>query len=123
MKIRRSTDNLTTEGINPRTRDIDRGSSVQIIKLISEEDKEVAEAVSRERKNIAKAVDLIVEGLGGGGRLIFLWAGTSGRPAVLEAAECPPTFGTDLSAVEEAGGSVLNLIPECFIFHPHISLP
>ena len=103
MKIRRSTDNLTTEGINPRTRDIDRGSSVQIIKLISEEDKKVAEAVSRERKNIAKAVDLIVEGLGGG-RLIFLGAGTSGRLAFLEAAECPPTFGTDLSAVARLGG-------------------
>jgi len=95
VKKHRKTEHLVTEKINPRTIDIDRYSSLKIIELISGEDKKVAEAVSRERKNIARAVDLIVDGISKGGRLIFAGAGTSGRLGVLEAAECPPTFGTD----------------------------
>jgi len=95
VKRPRRTDYLITERINPRTREIDRYSSLKIIELICEEDKKVAEAVSKERKNIARAVDMIIKGLGNGGRLIFVGAGTSGRLGVLEASECPPTFGTD----------------------------
>lgn len=95
MKNRRRTNNPITERINPRTREIDRYSSLKIIDLISNEDKKIAEAVSKEGKNIARAVDMIEKGLGSGGRLIFMGAGTSGRLGVLEAAECPPTFGTD----------------------------
>lgn len=99
MKSRRRTDNSITETINTRTIEIDRYSPLKIIELISSEDKKIAEAVSKERKNIALAVDMIVNGLGSGGRLIFVGAGTSGRLGVLEAAECPPTFGTDQGMV------------------------
>lgn len=95
MKKRRRTDDLITEGINPRTKDIDKNSTIKIIEEISREDKKIAGAVSKERKNIATAVDLIVNRLGKGGRLIFVGAGTSGRLGVMEAAECPPTFGTN----------------------------
>jgi len=99
VKNHRKTEHSVTEKINPRTRDIDKYSPLKIIELISAEDSRIAEAVSKERKKIARAVDLIVKGLGGGGRLIFAGAGTSGRLGVLEASECPPTFGTDPSMV------------------------
>ena len=106
MKKRRRTDDLITEGINPRTKDIDKNSTIKIIEVISKEDKKIAEAVSKERKNLARAVDLIVNHLGKGGRLIFVGAGTSGRLGVMEAAECPPTFGTDPGLIQGviAGG-------------------
>jgi N-acetylmuramic acid 6-phosphate etherase len=94
VKRRRKTDDLITEAINPKTKDIDKSSAIKIIELISKEDIRVAGVVSKERKNIARAVDLIVNRLASGGRLIFVGAGTSGRLGVMEAAECPPTFGT-----------------------------
>ena len=94
MKKRRTTDDLITEQINPRTKKIDKNSTIKIIETISKEDKRIAQAVSKERKNIASGVDLIANRLGKGGRLIFVGAGTSGRLGVMEAAECPPTFGT-----------------------------
>lgn len=106
MKKRRKTGHLITEKINPRTSGIDECSSLQIIELISKEDKRVADAVAEQKGNIAKAVDLIVDRLSADGRLFFIGAGTSGRLGVMEAAECPPTFGTKPSLIRGiiAGG-------------------
>ena len=97
---------LITERINPKSINIDKYSTLQIIELISEEDKKVAEAVAKQKRNIARAVDLIVGRLRGGGRLFFVGAGTSGRLGVMEAVECPPTFGTHPSLIQGiiAGG-------------------
>lgn len=102
----RKTGHLITEKINPKSFTLDTLSPLEIIELISEEDKTVAEAVEREKINIARAVDLIVDGLSRGGRLLFIGAGTSGRLGVMEAAECPPTFGTRPSLIKGiiAGG-------------------
>ncbi|HEX9831112.1 MAG TPA: N-acetylmuramic acid 6-phosphate etherase [Thermodesulfobacteriota bacterium] len=102
----RKTGHLITEKTNPKSFTLDTLSPLEIIELISEEDKTVAEAVEREKINIARAVDLIVDGLSRGGRLLFIGAGTSGRLGVMEAAECPPTFGTRPSLIKGiiAGG-------------------
>ena len=88
-----------TEETNPKTKDIDRRSTIEIIRLINQEDTTVAEAVSRVLDRIAEAVDLIVERLGSGGRLIYVGTGTSGRLGVLDASECPPTFGVSADLV------------------------
>jgi len=88
-----------TEETNPKTKDIDRRSTIEIIQLINQEDTAVAEAVSRVLDRIAEAVDLIVERLGSGGRLIYVGTGTSGRLGVLDASECPPTFGVSADLV------------------------
>jgi N-acetylmuramic acid 6-phosphate etherase len=90
---------LITEQRNPSTRDIDRLSTREILTAINNEDKLVAHAVERELHHIAEAVEIIVEQLTRGGRLIYVGAGTSGRLGVLDATECPPTFGTDPSQV------------------------
>jgi len=97
---------LITEQRNAATMDIDAKSTEEIIKLINEEDKKVACAVEREIPYIVKAVELIVESFKKGGRLFYVGAGTSGRLGVLDAAECPPTFGTDPEMVQGiiAGG-------------------
>jgi len=78
----------------------------QIVRLMNREDKKVAAAVRRELPAIARAVDAIVDGVRNGGRLIYVGAGSSGRMAVLDAAECPPTFGTSPKLVQAiiAGG-------------------
>lgn len=86
---------LVTEKINPRSKNIDRLSVPQILRLINREDATVAEAVRKELPYIARAVEMVIAALKGGGRLFYLGAGTSGRLGVLDAAECPPTFGTD----------------------------
>ncbi|MFO0795382.1 MAG: N-acetylmuramic acid 6-phosphate etherase [Candidatus Brocadiaceae bacterium] len=86
---------LITEQRNPRTLTIDNKTTMEIIDSINGEDARVFTAVHREREHIAKAVDLIVDALKEGGRLIYVGAGTSGRLGILDAAECPPTFGTD----------------------------
>ena len=95
-----------TEETNPKTKDIDRRSTIEIIRLINREDTTVAEAVSRVLDRVAEAVDLIVERLGSAGRLIYVGTGTSGRLGVLDASECPPTFGVspDLVRGVIAGG-------------------
>ncbi|MCX5669897.1 MAG: N-acetylmuramic acid 6-phosphate etherase [Planctomycetota bacterium] len=97
---------LTTEKRNARSRNIDRRSTLQVVDIINAEDRKVAAAVGRERRKIARAADLIVEGLRQGGRLVYVGAGTSGRLGVLDAAECPPTYGTPPSRVQGiiAGG-------------------
>ncbi|MEW9671152.1 N-acetylmuramic acid 6-phosphate etherase [Ammoniphilus sp. 3BR4] len=95
-----------TEGRNPNTENLDALSVMEIVKKINEEDKKVALAVEQELESVAKAVELIVESLENGGRLFYFGAGTSGRLGVLDAAECPPTFGTDPGLVQGfmAGG-------------------
>lgn len=82
-----------TEWVNPKTADIDLLPAREIVRLINEEDKTVAESVSRVLPSVAEAAELIAERLGRGGRLFYIGAGTSGRLGVLDAAECPPTFG------------------------------
>ena len=97
---------LTTEKPNPRSRDIDRRSALEIVDIINAEDAEVAPAVGRQRRQIAAAVEIVVEAFRRGGRLFYVGAGTSGRLGVLDAAECPPTFGTRPAQVQGviAGG-------------------
>ena len=97
---------LTTEGRNPRSRDIDLKSTRQIVEIISAEDSLVAPAVAKERDRIAAAVDLVAEAFRQGGRLFYVGAGTSGRLGVLDASECPPTFGAPSAMVQGiiAGG-------------------
>jgi len=96
-----------TERRNPRSRGIDRKSTLEILRVLNGEDARVAVAVRRELPDITRAVDAIVTALRSGGRLIYVGAGTSGRQAVLDAAECPPTFGTSPSMVQAiiAGGA------------------
>jgi len=82
-----------TEQRNPGTERIDVASSLEIVDLINTEDARVAAAVRLEREALARAVDLAVTAFQRGGRLIYVGAGTSGRLGVLDASECPPTFG------------------------------
>ena len=97
---------LPTERADPRSRGLDRLSPAQIAKLMNRADRGAVAAVARAAPPIGRAVALIVRALSGGGRLIFVGAGTSGRLGVLEAAECPPTFGTSPTLVQAviAGG-------------------
>src|SRR5882762_2641126 len=83
-----------TEQRNPRTERIDVASSLEIADLIAAEDALVAPAVHLERERVARAIDLAVAAFQHGGRLLYAGAGTSGRLGVLDASECPPTFGT-----------------------------
>ena len=83
-----------TERRNPNTRDIDVASPVELVDLIAGEDGGVPAAVSAEREAIARAVVFVEDAFRRGGRLLYVGAGTSGRLGVLDAAECPPTFGT-----------------------------
>lgn len=96
-----------TEQRNPRSRGLDRKSTLGILRALNREDARVAPAVRRELPNIARAVDAIVKSLQRGGNLYYVGAGTSGRLAVLDAAECPPTFGTPPRKVRAviAGGA------------------
>jgi N-acetylmuramic acid 6-phosphate etherase len=96
----------TTEKRNRRSENIDQLSTQQIVDLINAEDALVAPAVRKERKAIAAAVDMIVARFRKGGRLFYVGAGTSGRLGVLDASECPPTFGVRPSLVQGiiAGG-------------------
>jgi len=97
---------LPTEQILPAAVDLDRMSSLEIVRLINQEDATVATAVGRVLPQIAHAIDVIVAGLRQGGRLIYVGAGTSGRIGALDASEIPPTFNTDPRTVQYimAGG-------------------
>jgi N-acetylmuramic acid 6-phosphate etherase len=86
--------NLTTEGRNPASENIDTLSALEIVRLMNTEDSRVADAVRREADAIARAMEAIADKLRQGGRLIYLGAGTSGRLGVLDATECPPTFNS-----------------------------
>jgi N-acetylmuramic acid 6-phosphate etherase len=90
---------LVTEQRNPRTRDIDLADATRILQLINDEDRTVAELVRAQIPAIARAVDCAERSLRAGGRIVYIGAGTSGRLGILDAAECPPTFGTDPSQV------------------------
>lgn len=103
----RKTGHLLTERVNPNTLDIDTYSSEQIVETMISEDSVILKAISDQKENISHAVDLMVNSLGNEGRVFFVGAGTSGRLGVLEAAECPPTFGTEPEMIQGiiAGGS------------------
>jgi N-acetylmuramic acid 6-phosphate etherase len=96
----------STEQRNPRSRGLDLKSTREILRIINREDARVPAAVARELPRIVRAVDEISCALGRGGRLIYVGAGTSGRLAALDAAECPPTFGVSPRVVQAvvAGG-------------------
>lgn len=101
---------LTTELPNPRTTALDSMPLVELLATMNAEDAGVAAAVAQAIPQIARAVELIVESRRRGGRLIYIGAGTSGRLGVLDAVECPPTFGID-------PGEVVGIIaggPEAF---------
>ncbi|MFF2890295.1 N-acetylmuramic acid 6-phosphate etherase [Paenibacillus sp. NPDC057967] len=99
---------LTTEGINAETAMIDELTTEQMLKLINQEDATVPTAVAAELPQIAAAVEALHRVLASGGRMFYIGAGTSGRLGVLDASECPPTFGTDPSLVQGhiAGGDI-----------------
>ncbi|HTO91600.1 MAG TPA: N-acetylmuramic acid 6-phosphate etherase [Candidatus Sulfotelmatobacter sp.] len=97
---------LATEQRNPRTLDLDTLDTQALVERISSEDRTVPEAVARELPYVARAVELVVASFREGGRLIYVGAGTSGRLGVLDASECPPTFGSPPEMVQGviAGG-------------------
>ncbi|WP_282941107.1 N-acetylmuramic acid 6-phosphate etherase [Paenibacillus sp. RC67] len=97
---------LTTEMRNTATANLDQLSVIDVLRLMNAEDKKVAFAVEEQLKPIATAVEIIVAGLKQGGRLFYFGAGTSGRLGVLDASECPPTFGTNPAMIQGiiAGG-------------------
>lgn len=86
--------NIATEQINPRTENLDIMSTYESLLLMNEEDAKVPEAIRKEIPQIEKAVEAVIAAFNKGGRLIYIGAGTSGRLGVLDAVECPPTFGT-----------------------------
>ncbi|MFG0262260.1 MAG: hypothetical protein ACF788_07705, partial [Novipirellula sp. JB048] len=91
--------NLTTESRNPRSSKIDTLSALEIVRLMNEQDALIAAAVATQAESIAAAIDVIADRFRGGGRLIYMGAGTSGRLGVLDASECPPTFNTPAEMV------------------------
>src|SRR5437773_4628594 len=99
-------DHRLTEQRNAASRNLDRRTAAEIVRLMNREDHKVAVAVGRELPAIARAVDAIAGAIRKGGRLIYVGAGSSGRMGVLDAAECPPTFGTSPKLVQAliAGG-------------------
>lgn len=99
-------DTRLTEQRNPRSQRIDELEAQDVVDLINAEDRLVADAVGAERESIARALSLVEQSFRAGGRLIYVGAGTSGRLGVLDAAEMPPTYGTDPSLVQGiiAGG-------------------
>lgn len=90
---------LSTEQRNPNTAQIDSVSTLEMVRLINEEDKKVALAVEQVLPEIAQAIDLIAAQFKRGGRLFYIGAGTSGRLGILDASECPPTYGVDFGMV------------------------
>lgn len=98
---------LSTEKTLPGAKNLDRKTSIEIAKIINAEDAKVAGAVKRALPQIARAIDLISAAIQQGGRLIYVGAGTSGRIAALDAAECPPTFNINPKAIQFviAGGT------------------
>src|SRR4029077_7013890 len=100
----------------PASQGIDSLPTAGALEIINAEDRRVAEAVAREIPSIARALDAIVAAIQRGGRLFYIGAGTSGRLGVLDAAECPPTFGADPEMVRGiiAGGlAALTRAQEC----------
>ena len=98
---------LSTEASNPSSEGLDALSSEEVVSLLLEEDRRGLEAALRSKEGIARAASWVAEALDGGGEVLFAGAGTSGRLGILEAAECPPTFGTDPEQIRAviAGGA------------------
>ncbi|MEA2763409.1 MAG: N-acetylmuramic acid 6-phosphate etherase [Gemmatimonadaceae bacterium] len=99
-------DSRETERRNPRTASIDLASPLEIVDMINAEDRRVPDAVATQREQIARAIEFAEATFRSGGRLFYVGAGTSGRLGVLDASECPPTFGTKPEMVQGiiAGG-------------------
>ncbi|MDZ7266224.1 MAG: N-acetylmuramic acid 6-phosphate etherase [candidate division KSB1 bacterium] len=97
---------LITETRNPRTMDIDAKDTLEILHLINQEDRLIPDIVAQEIPYIAQAVEIVVAAFKNGGRLFYIGAGTSGRLGILDASECPPTYGTDPEMIQGiiAGG-------------------
>jgi N-acetylmuramic acid 6-phosphate etherase len=97
---------LSTERRNPKSAALDTRSTKEVVALVLDADVEALTAARRRTAAVARAAALLARALESGGRVVLVGAGTSGRLAVLEAAECPPTFGTDPSRIEAviAGG-------------------
>lgn len=97
---------LTTEKTNKNSRHLDRMTTREIVRVINDEDKTVPFAVERELDDISRAIDLIADRLRDGGRLIYIGAGTSGRLGIIDATECPPTYGVSPELIQGviAGG-------------------
>jgi N-acetylmuramic acid 6-phosphate etherase len=106
MPTRSKWQSLPTEAINPATLAIDKLPASGIVDLMIAEDRKMLAAVQRERDRIALGADIVAKALRMNGRVVFVGAGTSGRLGVLESAEMPPTFGTDIEMVQAimAGG-------------------
>jgi N-acetylmuramic acid 6-phosphate etherase len=102
---------LATEQRNPRSMEIDTASVSTILEIMNAEDHLVAQAVGTQLKWIGEAVDIIVHAFRNGGRLFYAGAGTSGRLGILDASECPPTFGTDPELVQ---GLIAGGLPAVF---------
>ena len=104
--MRDNYDALKTEGRNPRTMNIDKMSTLEAMRLMNDENKVVTDAIETQLAEIAQAVDIIAAAMERGGHLIYVGAGTSGRLGVIDASECPPTFGVDYQLVRGiiAGG-------------------
>src|ERR1700710_2281131 len=91
---------LTTESPNAASHDLDTKSALEIARIINQEDAKVAAAVKKALPEIAIVIDTVARSLRDGGRLIYVGAGSSGRIAALDAAECPPTFSTQPAQVQ-----------------------
>ena len=105
-RIFQEIEGLTTEGIHPGSEDLDRLSIGQILKFMSDEDAKVVPAVRAVLPQVEEAVEKVLTSFKRGGRLIYIGAGTSGRLGIIDASECPPTFGSDPEMVQGiiAGG-------------------
>jgi N-acetylmuramic acid 6-phosphate etherase len=94
-ELRAELSSLVTESVDPSLSDLDGLSTLSLVLAMNDQDRLVPDAVRSAAPRIAEAVDAISERMGAGGRLIYIGAGTSGRLGILDASECPPTFGTD----------------------------
>lgn len=105
--MRDNYDKLKTEGRNPRTTDIDKLPTLDMVKLINDENRAVEDGIEEALPEIAAAVDMISEAIAAGGHVIYVGCGTSGRLGILDASECPPTFGVNYELFRGimAGGS------------------
>lgn len=90
-------DKLKTEGRNPASVDIHKKSTLEMLQIMNDENKRVEEAIDLELPNIALAVEAAAKAIADGGHVIYVGCGTSGRLGVIDASECPPTFGVDHS--------------------------
>jgi len=88
---------MITETRNPASVEIDQLPTLEMLRVINQEDQQVALAVSQLLPEITRAVDAIAAAFGKGGRLVYIGAGTSGRLGILDASECPPTYGVSAS--------------------------